>query len=250
MTIKEIEQELGIKRASIRFYEKENLIRPQREENGYREYSEQDLAVLKKIVIFRKIGIPVADIEEILDGAKPLSEAIDQNIENLEKQLEELNGALQLSRILQKRGEELSTFDEKLYWEEMCREEKNGSRFLDLARDVVGYEKHVFLSYFGMEDCEGGITEKPAKAVLRVIGTCCLLAGVFCLMKQKWDVRTIAEGFLYPFEVIACWTILGLPFLFLGKKHPEAAEKLKKISLGICGGLTLVILVLAFFLRS
>ncbi len=39
MTIKEVEEKLGIPRASIRFYKKERLINPKREAPGYREYS-------------------------------------------------------------------------------------------------------------------------------------------------------------------------------------------------------------------
>lgn len=34
MMIKDIEQTLGVPRATIRFYEKEGLINPKREENG------------------------------------------------------------------------------------------------------------------------------------------------------------------------------------------------------------------------
>ena len=49
MTIKEVEQYLGVPRATIRFYEKEGLISPNRVENGYREYSTEDVAKLKKI---------------------------------------------------------------------------------------------------------------------------------------------------------------------------------------------------------
>ena len=51
MTIKEVEQILEVPRATIRFYEKEGLISPSREENGYRDYSKEDLEKVKKIVI-------------------------------------------------------------------------------------------------------------------------------------------------------------------------------------------------------
>ena len=56
MTIKEVEEQLGLSRAAIRFYEKEQLLVPQRSGNTYREYSEDDIAVLKKIIILRKLG--------------------------------------------------------------------------------------------------------------------------------------------------------------------------------------------------
>lgn len=51
MKINEIETLLGQSRANIRFYEKEGLLTPARNENGYREYSEGDIATLKN---FRK----------------------------------------------------------------------------------------------------------------------------------------------------------------------------------------------------
>lgn len=62
MTIKEMETKLNIPRATIRFYEKERLITPVREENGYRDYSKDDLEKVEKIVILRKIGFSVNDI--------------------------------------------------------------------------------------------------------------------------------------------------------------------------------------------
>ena len=68
MTIKQLEQELEIPRATIRFYEKERLIAPKRSDNSYREYSDEDVAVLKKVIILRKIGLSVADIKMVLDG--------------------------------------------------------------------------------------------------------------------------------------------------------------------------------------
>lgn len=40
MTIAELEARSGMTRANIRFYEAEGFIRPERRENGYRDYSE------------------------------------------------------------------------------------------------------------------------------------------------------------------------------------------------------------------
>ena len=50
MTSKEMEARSGVPRANIRYYEAEGLLHPQRAKNGYREYSEADLAELEKIV--------------------------------------------------------------------------------------------------------------------------------------------------------------------------------------------------------
>ena len=45
MTIKEVEKILEIPKATIRFYEKEELVKPQRGSNTYREYTEADAGV-------------------------------------------------------------------------------------------------------------------------------------------------------------------------------------------------------------
>lgn len=49
MKIKEVEKQVGLAKENIRYYEKEGLIKPERTANNYREYSEQDVAQLKKI---------------------------------------------------------------------------------------------------------------------------------------------------------------------------------------------------------
>ena len=54
MTIKDVEERTGLSRSNIRFYEKEKLIEPSRNEsNGYRDYSKNDVENIKKIAYLR-----------------------------------------------------------------------------------------------------------------------------------------------------------------------------------------------------
>ena len=62
MTIAELERRSGLTRANIRFYEAEGLLRPARRENGYRDYSEEDLALLLRVRLLRELGLPLAEI--------------------------------------------------------------------------------------------------------------------------------------------------------------------------------------------
>ncbi len=55
MTIKELEERTGLSRANIRFYEKEGLLSPLRRENGYREYTEEDVQTLQRIKLLRSL---------------------------------------------------------------------------------------------------------------------------------------------------------------------------------------------------
>ena len=133
MKINDAEKLLGITKANIRFYEKENLITPSRTENGYRDYSEGDIARLKQIIILRKLGIPVGQIQDILDGVLPLQEAVDANILALQQEIEKLNGSLSLC--CQLKREDAETLDTERYWELIAQQEKQGYQFQSLLED-------------------------------------------------------------------------------------------------------------------
>ena len=51
MKTHELEKELGISKHTIFYYEKEGIVTPQRDDNGYRSYSQEDL---QKLIIDRK----------------------------------------------------------------------------------------------------------------------------------------------------------------------------------------------------
>lgn len=114
MKIKDVENQLDITKANIRSYEKEGLITPKRTENGYQDYSEEDVLRLKEIVILRKLGISVQQIAEILDGVLPLQEALNKNITVLQAEIEKLNGSLALCNQLKR--EDARMLDTERYW--------------------------------------------------------------------------------------------------------------------------------------
>lgn len=94
MTIKEAEERTGLTRSSIRFYEKEKLIGPARnDKNGYRDYSEKDVSDIKKIAYLRTLGISVEDIRSIISGQMPLIEIIERQHSVLQGQIEDLSQA-------------------------------------------------------------------------------------------------------------------------------------------------------------
>ena len=70
----EIQKETGLTRKAIEYYEDKGLIHPQKSENGYRDYSTKDLEILKKVSIFRKLGMSISDIYQcISSGGDSLS---------------------------------------------------------------------------------------------------------------------------------------------------------------------------------
>lgn len=73
----EIQKETGLTRKAIEYYEDKGLIHPQKSENGYRYYSTKDLEILKKVSIFRKLGMSISDIYQyISSGGHTLSSVL------------------------------------------------------------------------------------------------------------------------------------------------------------------------------
>ena len=84
MTIKDVEERTGLSRSNIRFYEKEKLIEPSRNEsNGYRNYSENDVENIKKIAYLRTLGISIEDIRSIIFEKVTLQEMLEKQKEVL-----------------------------------------------------------------------------------------------------------------------------------------------------------------------
>ena len=70
MKIKQVEELVGINSKNIRFYENQGLLTPERADNGYREYRQSDIEILKKIKLFRKLGISLEQIKLVLKDCR------------------------------------------------------------------------------------------------------------------------------------------------------------------------------------
>ena len=87
MTVKEVEEQTGLTRSNIRFYEKEKLIEPARnDKNGYRDYSESDVEDIKKIAYLRTLEIPIEDIRNIMSDQVSLTEIIEKQTAAIQTQ--------------------------------------------------------------------------------------------------------------------------------------------------------------------
>lgn len=90
MTIKELENILGMTRANIRFYEQEGFIAPARGGNNYRIYSEEDVETLRKLKLLRQLGLPLDTIKQVQQGELALDVALARQQRTLEEQRAEL----------------------------------------------------------------------------------------------------------------------------------------------------------------
>ncbi|MEE1411681.1 MAG: MerR family transcriptional regulator [Bulleidia sp.] len=68
MLVNEILKEVGMTRRAIKYYEEKGLLSIKKDTNGYRNYTDEDVKVLKKISVYRKLGIRIEDIKKLLEN--------------------------------------------------------------------------------------------------------------------------------------------------------------------------------------
>mgnify|MGYP002508718926 CR=1 FL=1 len=79
--------QVGITKKNIRFYEQQGLLHPKRNmENGYRDYTGDDVTELKKIKLLRKLSLPIEEIRRIQQGSLLLEDALQRQLIVLERE--------------------------------------------------------------------------------------------------------------------------------------------------------------------
>ena len=101
MRLNEVIKQVDLSKRAIKFYEEKGLLKTKRDSNGYRNYTDKDISLLKEISSYRKMGIGLLDIKRILNDKSILKQiliekkkeiTISQNeLEALEKFIENNN---------------------------------------------------------------------------------------------------------------------------------------------------------------
>lgn len=105
MTIKEVEQLTGMKKANIRYYEDAGLLKPGRDEsNNYRVYTREDIELLKKIKFLRTLGIPIQNIKLLEEGKASLPCLMEQREREICVQEEQLAALKKICACVKKSG--------------------------------------------------------------------------------------------------------------------------------------------------
>lgn len=209
MTIKEVEEQTGLTRSNIRFYEKEKLIEPSRnDKNGYRNYSEKDVENIKKIAYLRTLEISIEDIRNIISDKVSLTEIVKKQTTTIKTQIEGLNQAKTMCERMLASGN--ISFDElqvekyvadlETYWSD--------------HKPVFKLDSVSFLYIWG------------SLITWTVITFLCLIIGILSYAKLpskipvQWDngfVTSAADKkfiFVYPFACI-CIRILLRPVIYV-----------------------------------
>ena len=149
MKINELEDLLGVTRSTVRYYEDEGLVTPPRTENGYREYGDEEVQVLQKIIVMRKLGVGVPEIRELINGKADLHDVLEQNIEKLRKDQQNIESAIEMCSELEADADDWDSIDPPKYLKNIYEGEQNGAHFakageisfrqLNLAITLIGF---------------------------------------------------------------------------------------------------------------
>jgi len=228
MKVNELETILSIPRASIRFYEKEGLLSPERNDNGYREYDSDDLNRLKMIIVLRKMGMSIENIRLLLSGNTTLNDAVTDSISDIKKQLVELNGALSLCNELISSNVSLDEFDANSYFDKISEAEIKGASFASIAGDLIDYE----IGSLGFEDIAEADqpVSKKLKQVLTRIGIVTVLYGIV----WGWIFGQGLSSIYTPITLYVISIVIFAVVFLVKRKNERAGIILSQIIMYLC----------------
>ena len=143
MKINEVEAQVGITKKNIRFYEEQGLLSPRRNsENGYRDYGEAEVTVLRQIKLMRKLGVPLEEIRKMQAGGT-VADGMRRHLVTLERDRHSLEQSILLCQSLKDREERLDALDAAALLEEMEQLEQRGTTFQDKQKNDAKPARYV-----------------------------------------------------------------------------------------------------------
>ncbi len=144
MKINQVEQLVGITKKNIRFYEEQGLLSPGRNrENGYRDYTEEDVMKLEQIKLLRKLGLPLEEIRMMQAGKSTVADSMKRHLVTLEREEQNVKHSIKLCEMLKDREGLLSDLDAHELLTQMDEMEKSGASFKDIENRDVRQKRYI-----------------------------------------------------------------------------------------------------------
>lgn len=107
MTIKEVSNHTGLSNHTLRYYEKEGILRAiKRNDSGHREYNQQEIDILSFLSCLKETCMSVKDIKEFTHLLYEGEDTVPRRVELLERQ----------KKIVDKRLEDIQKAADHLNW--------------------------------------------------------------------------------------------------------------------------------------
>lgn len=146
MNISEIETRTGLTRANVRFYEKEQLLAPVRKNNGYRDYSEDDIQTLLKIKLLRELGVSLNAIRSLQENPRQLLQVLETCLSDIHTESDRLRSASLICQAISASGASYDTLDAARYLDEFEKQTEKKTA-LAVKKDVLATEPHPWRRY-------------------------------------------------------------------------------------------------------
>ncbi len=127
MLINEVETLLNLSKKSIRYYESEGLIKPERNKyNDYRTYTKNDIETLKKIKLLRELDVSIEEIKKLFKGTITLKECLKSRISKIETYEKNLKGIKFMCKELSENNNNFKDLDIDKYLTHINKLRKEG----------------------------------------------------------------------------------------------------------------------------
>ena len=149
MKINELEDLLGVSKATIRYYEDQGLVTPLRMENGYRDYRDEEVQLFQKIIVLRKLGLSIPEIRDLIEGKVDLHYALVYNIERLRTRRDEITSAIKLCGEIDAETADFASIDSPKYLRHIYGDELKGAHFAE-TEEISVRQLNLAITLLGM----------------------------------------------------------------------------------------------------
>lgn len=143
MKIKQVEELVGITSKNIRFYEEQGLLQPRRTENGYRDYRQEDVEQLKRIKLFRKLGVPVEQIGKLFQGRISVDDCLENQEAALKREQDNIEKLCVLTHEMLAGSLSIEKLDSDYWLDEVEKMEKEGIDFVNVSKIDIHMKKKL-----------------------------------------------------------------------------------------------------------
>lgn len=151
MNVKKVSELTGISIRTLHYYDEIDLLCPEKGENGYRQYSDEDLDRLQLIILYRKMDLSLKDIKVLLNDKGNIMDILIHQRNQLEQQQQQIYAMIALINQtirFRKEGKKMTpeekfkgiNFNDNQYEQEA--REKYGDIAVDISQKKMNQRTH------------------------------------------------------------------------------------------------------------
>ena len=157
MKLQEVAQQVQMTKRAIKYYEEKGLLQVEKDENGYRRYTEEHIAVLQQIQVYRKLGMELSAIQRILHDSQVEQEELQRLEEQMQRHLEQQSAQLEAVRQMLAGTKDYRVLQEQLDYQTIAAA---------IQEMIPGFYGKLFLYHFlpYLQNCyiSNGVSAKSA----------------------------------------------------------------------------------------